>query len=214
MTHTAAGLDFIRTNAPEAYERIVALEAAVIAAQAAADAAQVDVAEALAAPVDAVAASGTLTSNNTNMDDTDTVTIGTKTYTFKTALTPTEGEVLIGADADGSLLNLIRAINHTGTAGTDYSAAAAHTTVSAASSVTSHAFAITAKTKGVAGNALATTEVAATLSFGGLILAGGIDGTPGAAGLIVTYSNQPYICLSAATIVTSGAWKKLSVASL
>ena len=93
-----------------------------------------------------VAVAGTtLTSNNTNVSNNDTVKISEKIYTFKTSLTPAEGEVLIGADADASLLNLIRAINHTGTPNTDYKCAAAHPTVTAASSVTSHAFAVTPK---------------------------------------------------------------------
>lgn len=118
-------------------------------------------------------AKATLTSNNTNVSDADTVTIGNKTYTFKTALTPTEGEVLIGANADASLLNLIRAINHTGTPDTDYKCAAAHTQVSAASAVTAHAFLLTSLTIGTAANAYASTETAATLSFGGTTFAGG-----------------------------------------
>lgn len=121
----------------------------------------------------AVAATGTLTSDNTNVANNDTVTIGPKTYTFKTALTPTEGEVLIGASADASLLNLINAINHTGTPGTDYSCAAAHISVTAAVSVTAHAFAITAIAAGTGGNAIATTETSAHLSWGGATLAGG-----------------------------------------
>lgn len=211
---TAAGLDFLKANDPEAATRIVALEAAVIAAQATADAAQVDVGEASAAPVDAVAATDTLTSNNTNVSDTNTVTVNGTVYTFKTALTPVEGEVLIGADADASLLNLIRAINHTGTPDTDYSVAAAHTTVSSSASVSSHAITLTAKTKGALGNAYTLAKSAVTLSVGGALFTGGIDGTVGAAGLIVTYSGQPYICLSAATTAASGAWKKLTVAAL
>jgi hypothetical protein len=123
----------------------------------------------------AVAATGTLTSNNTNVANNATVTIGNKTYTFKTALTPTEGEVLIGADADASLLNLIRAINHTGTPDTDYKCAAAHTQVTAAASVTAHAFAITSIVTGTAGNAYATTETSATLSFGAATMTGGVQ---------------------------------------
>lgn len=169
---------------------------------------------AASAPVDAVAASSTLTSTNVNPGDTKAVTIGSKTYTFKTALTPTEGEVLIGGSADATLLNLINAINHTGTPDTDYSCAAAHPTVSAASSVTSHAFAVTALTKGTAGNAIVTSDNSAELSFTGATLAGGIDGTTGAAGDIVIYSAQPYICTADATVATSGAWKKLSTAAL
>lgn len=119
------------------------------------------------------AATGTLTSDNTNVSDGDTVTIGSKTYTFKTALTPTEGQVLIGGSADASLLNLIRAINHTGTPDTDYKCAAANTQVSAAASVTSHAFVVTAITSGLAGNAIATTETSGHLSWGAAALTGG-----------------------------------------
>ena len=123
------------------------------------------------------AASGTLTSDNTNVSNGDTVTIGSTTYTFKTALTPASGEVLIGANADASLLNLIRAINHTGTPGTDYAnlgvTAVANTQVTAASSVTSHHFAVTAITSGVGGNAIATTETSAHLSWGASTLTGG-----------------------------------------
>lgn len=124
-------------------------------------------------------ATGTLTSNNTNVSDGATVTIGTKTYTFKTALTPTEGEVLIGADADGSLLNLIRAINHSGTPGTDYSVAAANAFVTAATSVTAHAFLVTAIVDGIAGNIIVTTETAAgaILAWGAATLTGGVGTT-------------------------------------
>jgi hypothetical protein len=99
--------------------------------------------------------------------------LSSKTYTFKTTLTPTEGEVLIGADADASLLNLIRAINHSGTPDTDYKCAAANTQVSAATAVTSHAFAVTALTAGSAGNAIATTETSSHLSWGASTLTGG-----------------------------------------
>lgn len=119
-----------------------------------------------------VASTGTLTSDNTNVANTETVTIGAKVYTFKTALTPTEGEVLIGADADASLLNLIRAINHGATDGTNYKAAAANANVSAATAVTSHAFLLTAKAVGVAGQ-VATTETSAHLAFGAATLTGG-----------------------------------------
>lgn len=134
-----------------------------------------------------VCASGTLTSDNTNVADGDTVTIGTKVYTFKTELGTTEGQVLIGANADASLLNLIRAINHSGTPGTDYHCAAAHPTVSAATSVTSHAFAVTAKADGADGNAIATTETSAHLSWGAATLASGEDGKP----MVVSYFAKP-----------------------
>lgn len=123
-----------------------------------------------------VFATATLTSDNTNVANNDTVTIGNKTYTFKAALTPVEGEVLIGANADASLLNLIRAINHTGTPNTDYKCAAAHTQVSAAAAVTAHAFLITSLNAGTGANAYASTETSAHLSFGGATFAGGVAG--------------------------------------
>lgn len=133
-----------------------------------------------------VAATGTLTSNNTNVSDGNTVTIGTTVYTFKTALTTANHDVLIGADADTSLLNLIRAINYTGTPGTNYIGVTFNPDVSAASSVTSHAFAVTARSVGTAGNSIATTKVGATLSWGAATLAGGVNAaTTGAAVIIV-----------------------------
>lgn len=173
-----------------------------------------------------VAATGTLTSDNTAPADGDTVTIGTKVYTFKTSLTPTEGEVLINSTADAALLNLIRAINHTGTPNTDYKCAAANAFVTAASSVTTHAFAITAITAGTGGNSVVTTETSAHLSFGAVTLTGGLQpvvegdvkiGADADASLLnliraINHSGTPgtdYVCgtanpdVSAATAVTS-----------
>lgn len=124
------------------------------------------------------AAVGTLTSDNTNVTAADTVTIGAVTYTFRASVTTTANEVKIGTDADATLLNLIRAINHTGTPGTDYgSASVIHPTVSAAASVTSHAFAVTALIPGAGGNAIASTEASTHLSWGGSTLASGVSPT-------------------------------------
>lgn len=114
----------------------------------------------------AIAATATLTSNNTNVSAADTVTIGGKVYTFVTPVGSTEGNVLIGADADASLLNLIRAINHTGTPDVDYKCAAANANVTAATSVTAHAFVITAiVVPGLTGNEVTLAKVAATLTW-------------------------------------------------
>lgn len=118
-----------------------------------------------------VSATGVLTSDNTNVANNDTVTVGNKVYTFKTTLTPTEGEVLRGGSADASLLNLIRAINHTGTPNTDYKCAAANSDVTAASSLTAHAFQVTAIAPGA--STVATTETSAHLSWGAVTLVGG-----------------------------------------
>lgn len=130
-----------------------------------------------------VQANNTLTSNNTNVADGVTVTLTdpisgtTEVYTFRTTLGTAEGDVLIGADADASLLNLIRAINHSGTAGTDYFKAAASVLVTAATSVTAHAFLLTAIRGGTGGNSLTAADSSATLTWTGATFANGTNGS-------------------------------------
>jgi hypothetical protein len=124
-----------------------------------------------------VAASGVLTSDNTNVSNNDTVTIGSRVYTFKTNLTAptTANEVHIGADADGSLTNLAAAINGTGTPGTDYGSATPVNTQVSSGAVAAHAITVTALVAGTDGNAIATTEAAAHLSWGAATLASGAN---------------------------------------
>lgn len=117
-----------------------------------------------------VAATGTLTAAG-NVANNDTVTIGTQTYTFKTALTPAANEILIGATALDSLTNLARAINGGAGSGTLYGAGTAvnaYVTATEASPLVA-----TAKVAGVTGNSIPTTEVSANLSWGGATLSGG-----------------------------------------
>lgn len=122
------------------------------------------------------AATGTLTAA-ANASNNETVTIGGVVYTFKTSVAA-NGEVKVGADANASMLNLARAINNSGGtagAGQDYMVAAAHTTVSAAAST--NTVVVTARTTGTAGNAIATTDTGAQLSWGAATLASGSDGS-------------------------------------
>jgi hypothetical protein len=122
---------------------------------------------------DAEAATGTLTGSGT-ISDGDTVTIGAVTYTFKTSLTPTAYQVLIGASDAIALDNLKHAVNGTGSAGTDYATGTvAHTTVTATTNTnTTQVF--VAQTAGVAGNLIATTETGTNLAFGATTLTGGL----------------------------------------
>lgn len=128
-----------------------------------------------------VQATSTLTSTNTQVTAGDTVTLYDpisgirEVYTF-VASPLVEGDVHFVTNADTSLLNLIRAINHTGTPGTDYVKAAASLLVTAASSVTSHTFAVTAIWGGTNGNLIQTSETAATLSWTSTVLASGTNG--------------------------------------
>lgn len=125
-------------------------------------------------------ATGVLTSDNTNVSDGDTVTIGSQVYTFKTNLTTgnaTPGEIHIGGSADASLTNLANAINQTaGTPGTDYDSSTPLNASVTSSTVASHALTLTAKTPGSAANNIATTETSSHLSFGDVTLDGGAGG--------------------------------------
>lgn len=99
----------------------------------------------------------------------NTITIAGKVYTFQTALTNVDGNILIGASTAATLTNLTNAINASGgVPGTDYAAAmTANASVSA-----SGATVVTAKSGGTSGNAIAmSTNIAgatvpATLAAG------------------------------------------------
>ena len=108
----------------------------------------------------------------------DTVTVGTQTYTFVTALnsTPTANEVLVGATEAASLTNLANAINGGSGAGATYgSPTVKNADASAQATPTSVVF--TALTKGTTGNGIATAATGVGNSFGGTSLAGGTAGS-------------------------------------
>jgi len=131
----------------------------------------------LDAEVSAVAATGTLTSDATAPDDAESVTIGTVTYVFKTALSTGPAvpyEVLIGGSAAVTLDNLKAAINAGAGAGTLYgTGTAAHPDVTATANADTTQE-VEAIVPGV--STLATTTTSAHLSWGAGTLTGGIDG--------------------------------------
>lgn len=120
-------------------------------------------------------ATTTLTSDNTQATDGSLVVLGSKTYRLKT--TPAQAyDVKIQTDADTTLGNLVKAINGTGTPGSEYFAGTeTHPDVIAAA-VSAHATVITAKRAGAAGNAIATTETDGHLAFTSTVMASGADG--------------------------------------
>lgn len=133
-----------------------------------------------------IPAVGRLISDGTAPANGSTVTIGTaggggKTYTFRTTLTPTEGEVLIGANAASALNNLHCAINHTGRPDVDYQCAAANIQVEA-SNVPPYIATqkkVQALTPGLVGNSIETSASASPashLSWGTSTLTGGRNG--------------------------------------
>jgi hypothetical protein len=142
-----------------------------------------------------IAATGTLTTT-ANFANGETVTTGTKTYTFETVLTNVDGNVLIGVDAQASLANLAAAIDLGAGSGSVYAAATtANTFVSATSGVST--LIATSLSVGTAGNSTATTETATNASWGGVTLSGGTTGS----NFVILSAGQ----LPSATIVAIGA---------
>lgn len=105
--------------------------------------------------------------------DTQTVVIGSKTYTTQTVLTNVDGNVAIGASAAVTLQNLFDAINLTGTPGTQYATLMTKHPTAYASAVTATTLTVKANNGGVEANVIATTETQTNASFGAATLAGG-----------------------------------------
>jgi hypothetical protein len=104
----------------------------------------------------------------------ETVTLGSRTYTYKTTLTGAANEVLIGAAATNSLDNLKAAVNGAAGAGTTYGAGTVANADIIAGAKTATTIVFHARLGGTDGNSLASTETsAAGLSFGTATLVGG-----------------------------------------
>ncbi len=123
----------------------------------------------------AVKASNTFTltvipSNN------ETVVIGGRTYTFKTALTPANGEVLIGASLAEAQANLVSAVNGDNlVAGLKYASVTRPNTQVAMSAFTANVSTLTALVAGTDGNSITTTETCANGTFSSATLTGGLN---------------------------------------
>ena len=122
-------------------------------------------------------ASGTLTSDATNVSDGETLTIGSITYRFKD--TPAQAyDIKIGADAATTLDYVKAAVNATGTDGTEYYAGTlAHPDVIATTNTNTTQLIVARSPIKSLGEAIATTETSAHLSWGGATLAGGVNGS-------------------------------------
>lgn len=121
-----------------------------------------------------VKATGVLTASGV-FSDGETVLIGQRTYTFKTALTGAAYEVLIGAAAANSLDNLKSAINATAGAGSTYGTGTLANDRVTATTNTDTAQTVEALYVGTYGNAIVTTEACANASWGAGTLASGAE---------------------------------------
>jgi flagellin len=108
----------------------------------------------------------------------NTVTVGSQTYTFVTALstTATANEVLVGATEAASLANLANAVNGgTGSGATYGGPTIANASASAVATASTVVF--TALTKGLTGNGIATSVTGTANTFGAATLANGTAGS-------------------------------------
>lgn len=128
-------------------------------------------------PTGSVASIGTLT--GTTIAAADTVVIDGVTYTFIAALStgPTvANEILLGAADTDSLDNLIAAINGAAGEGSLYSVGTTPQTTSSAKPGAGDTMILEATTRGVAGDAITTTDTLTAGGWGGATLASGVDG--------------------------------------
>jgi len=110
-------------------------------------------------------ANGTTTLTSTGVaQNNETMTIGSRVYTFKTTLTGAADEILIGAAATNTLDNIKSAINDTGTRGTHYGLGTGANQQVSAGAKTATTLVLTTLYPAL-GNTIATTETMANFSF-------------------------------------------------
>jgi len=118
-------------------------------------------------------ATGIITSDGTNVSDGDTVTVGTRTYTFRTTRAAVN-DVAIGASAAASLQNLAGTINlyNVSAPAAYFAGTIGHADVWA-QAITATTITLQARVAGTAGNAIALTRAAAHLTVSAATLTGG-----------------------------------------
>jgi hypothetical protein len=151
----------------------------------------------------AVAASATLAAvpGKANVQANNKVIIGANAYVFTNILNNlTANQVKIAATFDGTMSNLIAAINGAAGAGTGYSTNTAANPLVSAGPLVAHAFTVTAMTGGSAGNAVLASESGSTtnnLVWIGTVtnvyaaggLSGGMDAVTNGSSTQVAYRN-------------------------
>ena len=142
----------------------------------------------------AVAATGTLSRLGLNVGTNDSVTLGTNKYVFVGLLTNAlANQIKIATNFNGSISNLMAAINGAAGAGTAYSTATKTNPLAAAVLFANNNLTVSARTAGAAGNAIATWVTSANLTWNGnSTLTGGIDYVPASTN-VVTFPYDNFI---------------------
>ena len=162
-------------------------------------------------PVNDCLATGVFTiTKGQNASGKDTVTIGNITYTFVSTL-ENANEVKIGANSEGTISNLQKAIVGGEGKGTVYSSdtdSLADVT-DTVNETDSNKLDVSAKIKGEAGNSIVTTSKGSEISWGNETLTGGVDNTIGKRGINFIDENAIYICVD-----DNNNWKKIELSDL
>lgn len=115
----------------------------------------------------------TMTANPTNGQQ---VTINGKTYTFKSTITASDGDVQIASTVAMTRDNLVAAINLEAGVGTSYATGTTvHSTVYARAIENTSNMSVHYRRRGTIGNAAAVTETLSAGSWSGATLSGGLD---------------------------------------
>ena len=121
------------------------------------------------------AATGVLTFA-ANLDDDDTLTIGTRVYRFKNTLAAIN-DIKIGINKAASIVNLNATIAGTGTPGTEYYTGTLPHADVVITGIVADVVSFRAARTGAAGNLITTTESSDHLVWGAPTLTGGLDVT-------------------------------------
>lgn len=113
-----------------------------------------------------------------NALDTETVVIGGTTYILQTVLVDVANNVLIGADAETTLDNLLAAVNLEAGIGTLYGTGTVQNIDALLTDLPDEQVLATARTPGAVGNAVVTTTTVTGASWGAATLLGGLDIPP------------------------------------
>ncbi len=146
-----------------------------------------------------------------------TVTVGTRTYTFVSALSETSGaaavadQVLYGGSVAIALDNLKLAINAGDTAGTEYSTGTTAHAIVTATTNTNSTQVVEVIVAGTSGDGLGTTETV-TGSWGSTVTAGGVDGTEADEGDQITTASYIYTAIDDNGVADKN-WRRVSLGS-
>ena len=143
----------------------------------------------ITAPIASVASTGVLSevSGRTNVTAGSKVLVGGSVYSFWTKITnSTVGQVKIATTFDGTMSNLIAAINHAAGEGTNYTSNTVANAQASAGLLQAHSVVIKATINGTVGNIIQLASTSANLVSSGAYLTGGIDYVAGTTNLVGT----------------------------